>query len=188
MTVHNPAQASESGGREQEHGKNRLLENTIGLLAKSSRIRLVFCPAVESLRAYISDFHVPRRSERMVPAELHGERPVLAVLDLLGLHYSTARFSVLELSRTLASLVEAAARETSDLVLSECADIAYPADGEPDQALWYAALPLLRSSGTAEQEEDNNIRTGGRVPVRRVVQKWFDYEENSRTIDKSTTI
>lgn len=186
VAVQTPTRTDDSC-KEHEHGNHKLLTNTIGLLAKSSRIKLVFCPTVESLRAYISGSRMIFPSEMTASIVQRDSRPVLAILDLLTLHNMTPEFSAQGLSRTLASLVEAAARETADLVLSECADVAYPVDGETGQALWYADVPLLRGPVQPGEGDDNTWRGPG-VPVRRVVRRWFDFDENSRITTRSTNV
>lgn len=159
-------------------GTHRLLTKTIGLLAESSRIKLVFCPTLESLRAYLSVLRVTRASE-VAPAgcltEQRDRRPVLAVLDLIALHCLTLEFSAQGLSRTLANAVEAASREGADLLLCECAD---SVNGERGQRLWHQDVPLLNAS--VRTGVDESTSRGRSVPVRRVVQRWFSLDETSR--------
>lgn len=163
FTSMNDSAVGQGGHR---HGTtNTLLTKTIGVIAMASNVRLVFCPTVESLRAYIAsssnlrgalDDSDPGKKQQ----NSQGVRQGLAVLNLLALHHysKTAEFSAQGLSRTLASVVELAARVRAELVLCECADAG-------ENALWDAQVPLLSGS------VDNNV---GSVPVRRILQRWFD--------------
>ena len=92
------------------------------------------------------------------------QQSTLAIIDLLGLHYSTTEFTAQGLSRTLAGVVEVTAQVGAELVLCECAD--------GHDALWDAQVPLLSSSAVQDSGDDNTLQGG--VPVRRIVQRWFD--------------
>lgn len=163
---------------DDEHSQNpKLLSKSIGLLSKSNKTKLVFCPTLESLRAYLSSVHITADDgpgEATVPGAFerkHGRRPVLAVLDLLGLHCLTAEYSAQGLSRTLASVVEAAAREGADVELCECLDAVHPAGVERGEDLWRAKLPLLSDSVRAV---NHDAQRGHCVPLGRVVRRWFE--------------
>lgn len=110
--------------------------------------------------------------------EMRSKRPVLAVLDLLALHIPTSEFSAQGLSRTLAMTVEVSARERMDLVLCECQNAVDPASRETGGRLWYEHVPILNGSVRMGGEDSS---WGGRgVPVKRVAERWFQFNDNNR--------
>lgn len=149
---------------------SQLLTKTIGLLSQSSKIKLVFCPTLENLRAYISVLSMANTE-----SQESNLRPLLGVLNLLALHRSTSEFSAQGLSRTLAAAVEVTARQGVDLVLCECLDAADSTDGERE-ALWSVQVPLLNQTARTGIEE-STVR-GGNVTVKRVAQRWFEFNED----------
>ena len=159
---------------------HRLLTKTIGLLSTSSKVKLAFCPTLEHLRAYIS---VLRTASKLTSHELQNAKPLLAVLDLVALHVSTSEFSAQGLSRTLATTVEVAAREGMDLVLCECQNPLDPTSTESGERLWYDHIPIL--NGSVRMAGEENMRRGQGVSVKRVAERWFNFDETSRT---STTV
>lgn len=152
--------------------RSQLLTKTIGLLSQSSKIKLVFCPTLENLRAYISVLSMANTE-----SQESNRRPLLGVLNLLTLHRSTSEFSAQGLSRTLAAAVEVTARQGVDLVLCECldADAAEGTDGERE-ALWSVQVPLLNQTARTGIEESTG--RGGNVTVKRVAQRWFEFNED----------
>lgn len=148
----------------------QFLTKTIGLLSQSSKIKLVFCPSLENLRAYISVLSMASTKPQS------NRRPLLGVLNPLALHRSTSEFSAQGLSRTLAAAVEVTARQGVNLVLCECLDAM---DGEREP-LWSVQVPLLNQ--TARIGADESTGRGGNVTVKRVVQRWFEFEEDNRMI------
>ncbi|KAL4931592.1 uncharacterized protein BDV17DRAFT_240130 [Aspergillus undulatus] len=156
-------------------GHHQLLTKTLGLLSKSRNVRTVFCPTLEHLRAYLTtavDGRVPvsQKNGRLTA--------LLAILNPLGLHLSTREFSAQGLSRTLANAVEVSTRTNTSIVLCECRDAQDPTNVELGEALWYVDVPLLSNSLRAGPE--GNYWTGRAVPVRRVVQRWFQFANLSR--------
>ena len=161
-----------------------ILTKTIGLLSDSSRIKLVYCPTLENLRAYLAV--LPSSGDLMqgpVAEKQKTQKPLMAILDLVALHLQTSEFSAQGLSRTFATTVEAASREGMDLVLCECQNASNHED-ERGEILWYTTVPLLNSS----------VRRGGRawlgrsVPVNRVAQRWFEFIESSQPAPDTTLI
>lgn len=146
-------------------GRHHLLTKSIGVLSTSSRVRLVFCPTLEHLRAYMSVLRSVEKSSSLAGSK----KPLLAVLDPASLHATTSEFSAQGLSRTFAAMVETAAREGMDLVLCEC-----QGSGESVEnggSLWNEHVPILNGS----------VRMEGRgVSVRSVAKRWFDFKEYSR--------
>lgn len=158
-------------GNAAPEGSLLLTTKTIGLLSQSSKIRLVFCPTLENLRAYISVLSMantkPQESNR---------QPLLGVLNLLALHRSTSEFSAQGLSRTLAAAVEVTAKQGVDLVLCECLDAMDGTDGGRE-ALWSVQVPLLNQTARFGAEESTG--RGGNVTVKRVAQRWFEFNEDN---------
>lgn len=144
-----------------------LLTKTIGLLARSSKIRLAFCPTLESLRAYLA---VLTATDGMATEDTH----LLAVLNMMALHVTTSEFSAQGLSRTLAAAVEAASRAGRDLRLYECANPLDPTSADWGRKLWDMNVPLL--NGSVRMRGDEGTMNGQGVTVKRVASRWFESE------------
>lgn len=162
--------------------KSHLLTKTIGILSKSSKVRLIFCPTLEHLRAYIS---VLRVSNPLISDELNENRPLLAVVDLLALHARTSEFSAQGLSRTLAAAVETAVREGLELMLCECRNALDPA-GPSGQRLWYEHIPIL--NGSVRMGGEESIWRGRGVTAKRVAERWFEFDETGSTTTTAVDI
>ena len=152
-----------------------LLTKTIGLLARSSKIRLAFCPSLESLRAYLAIFE-PAVLETTEDESLSHDRQLLAVLDMVALHVTTSEFSAQGLSRTLASVVEASSRTGMDLRLYECMNALDPSSAARGRKLWDVNVPLL--NGSVRMRSDQSALVGRGVTVRRVAERWFEFDQN----------
>lgn len=157
---------SSSGGASESF---QLFTKSIGLLSKSSQIKVIFCPTLEHLRAYLSVLQSTNDLIEGISAEGQPmSRPLVAILDLLALHLPTTEFSAQGLSRTLATAAEVTTREGMDLVLCECQNATDTPDADSGDTLWNAEVPLLNTS----------VRIGGRtVSVRRVAERWFEFDE-----------
>ncbi|KAL4904943.1 hypothetical protein BDW74DRAFT_23910 [Aspergillus multicolor] len=154
---------------------HELVTKTLGLLSTSHKVRTVYCPTLEHLRAYLST------GEESWPPATEGKQeslPLLAILNPLTLHRSTREFSAQGLSRTFASAVEVSFRANMGLVLCECRDALDPNNTELGEACWYADVPLLSSS--LRPGTDGNYWTGRAVPIKRVVQRWFQFTDLSK--------
>ncbi|PWY63180.1 hypothetical protein BO83DRAFT_456799 [Aspergillus eucalypticola CBS 122712] len=195
-------------GTEEHHQHNHILtKNTIGVLSKSSSIKLVYCPTLEHLRAYLSVVRSPedgvglQRELLTTTAEEKGRQtkqpsppppplPLMAILNPLALHVPTSEFSAQGLSRTFAAVVEVADRGGMDLVLCECRNVGDSMEsgsgkGEGEVS-WHTQVPLLNSS-VRVGEQSTSYRGGG-VPVKRVVQRWFEFNDNEAPITDTTMI
>ncbi|KAF3400305.1 hypothetical protein DPV78_005357 [Talaromyces pinophilus] len=152
-----------------------LLSNTIGSIASSQRVKLVFCPSLAHLRAYLSTFQL-----RVDPKKQDAGRgkPVIAILDFLAVHYMSTQFSAQGLSQTLALAVETTARTDSTILLCECNDAVNPGDRDHGPRLWGLHVPLL-NGGTirSDNERTSSSWSGRHVTVRQVAQRWFKFEE-----------
>ncbi|CAG8909281.1 unnamed protein product [Penicillium egyptiacum] len=155
-------------------GSHDLLTKTIGLLARSSKIRLAFCPSLESLRAYLAVFS-PAVGVATEDGSLSHDRQLLAVLDMIALHVATSEFSAQGLSRTLASVVEASSRMGMDLRLYECMNALDPSSTVLGRKLWDVKVPLL--NGSVRMRSDQSTWGGGGVTVKRVAERWFDFDQ-----------
>ncbi|OJZ83968.1 hypothetical protein ASPFODRAFT_49450 [Aspergillus luchuensis CBS 106.47] len=201
--------ASSSGSEEHHHQHNHILtKNTIGVLSKSSSIKLVYCPTLEHLRAYLSVIRSPEdgvglqrelltttaeekeRQTKQPPPPSPPSLPLMAILNPLALHVPTSEFSAQGLSRTFAAVVEAADRGGMDLVLCECRDVGDSMGSGGGNGMgevsWHTQVPLLNSS-VRVGEERTSYRGGG-VPVKRVVQRWFEFNDNEASITDTTII
>jgi hypothetical protein len=151
-----------------------LLTKTIGLLARSSKIRLAFCPTLESLRAYIAFLGATRNGT--IEGETRSrDRQLLSILDMVAMHVTTSEFSAQGLSRTLASAVEAAYKADMDLRLYECTNSLDPSSAVWGEKLWDMNIPLLNGSVRIRGDESTG---GGRgVTVKRVAERWFEFDQ-----------
>lgn len=142
-----------------------LISKTVGLLAKSSRIRVIFCPTLEHARAFLATLHIRGAMHGAQAEERHDHhRSLLAVIDILECHRRTAEFSAQGISRSLALLVEAAFRTDMDVVLGECED---------GETRWDTNVPILSSS--IRIGGDNGPFSGRGVSVQRIAERWFDF-------------
>ncbi|EGD88837.1 hypothetical protein H112_03757 [Trichophyton rubrum D6] len=164
----------EDDNHEEEHEEERennhwMLSNTLELLSRSERIRVVFCPAIEHLRAYLGgSFRRRRPQDGQEGNKLYQGDAMLAIVNLVFLHSSTVEFSAQGLSRTAALAVEAAAREQVRLVLCEC-ESALDGGGY-GSGIWDVQVPLLNSITVEEGQP------GGRtIQVKQVMKKWFRF-------------
>lgn len=168
----------------EEHA---LLTKSLGTLSRSSGIQLAFCPTLEHLRAFISVLCSPARLKETLTSDHHNsQRPLMAVLNPIALHLSSSEFSAQGLSRTLATTVEVCNKEAMDLVLCECGGVTESVDIECGEALWYVEVPLL--NGATRRSGGEGIWSGRSVPVRRIVQRWFDFDDSNRTITEPLDI
>ncbi|OJJ50883.1 hypothetical protein ASPZODRAFT_21392 [Penicilliopsis zonata CBS 506.65] len=162
----------------------RLLTKTIGLLGRSRRVKLVFCQTVETLRAYISVLPVVWAKHAPASGEQQVRQPLLAVLNLLELHRLSSEFSAQGLSRTLATMVEMAASVGSDLLLCECRDATGVSGIDSGQRLWFGNVPILSSA--IRIGGDDGAWSGHGVPVIRVVQRWFEFDDHCPALQATT--
>jgi hypothetical protein len=156
---------------------HRLLIPTLQLLARSRTIKLVYCPSIDTLRAYLSSYVAPGPSPESTHS-ISSPTPLLAILDLVLLHHATSEFSVQGLMRTFASAVEAANRNSMDLLLCECKDIYDPTNPSRGPRLWDAEVPLL--SGSIRLGSGGSSFAGRMVSVKRVAGRWFSFEKSRR--------
>ncbi|KAJ5746153.1 hypothetical protein N7520_011335 [Penicillium odoratum] len=157
------------------HPRLDLLTKSIGLLAHSSRIRLTFCPSLESLRAYLAVMDQINGGTTETEKGT-GPRPLLAILDLVALHATTMEFAAQGLSRSFAAAVEAASRAEMDLLLCECVNAVNPSSADWGGRLWDTQIPLL--NGSVRIRDEGNWGGHG-VSIKQVAQRWFSFDEES---------
>ena len=156
---------------------HRLLVPTLQLLARCRAIKLVYCHSIDTLRAYLSSYAAPVVAPGST-GPVSSPKPLLAILDLVLLHHATSEFSVQGLMRTFASAVEAANRNSMDLVLCECKDIHDPTNPSRGSRLWNTDVPLL--SGSVRLGSGGSSFAGRMVNVRRIAGRWFSFEKSQR--------
>ncbi|QGA14067.1 hypothetical protein EYB26_001720 [Talaromyces marneffei] len=159
-----------------------LLSNTIGSIASSQRVKLVFCPSLAHLRAYLSTFQLRPSHDSIDPKKQDAGRgkPVIAILDFLAVHYMSTQFSAQGLSQTLALAVETAARTDLTILLCECNDAMNPGDRDRGPRLWDLHVPLLNGGSIRSdtgRASSSSSWSGRHVSVRQVAQRWFKFEE-----------
>lgn len=155
---------------------HELVTEAIGLLSRSQDVKLAFCETLEHLRAYISVLNVASTKRERNASDESSPRPLLAVLNPLALHLPTTEFSAQGLSRTLAAAVEVTARQEVDLVLCECINAMENANNEHGEASWNTEVLLLNGISRVVAEE--NIPRGPSVPVKKVAQRWFEFDDD----------
>lgn len=101
----------------------RLLQKpTLRLLASSRSVRVIFCPELPHLRAFLATFASQRaRHSALSPsASRQGDGRILAILNPLRLHRPTSSYSAQGINRTFAIAVDAAYHTKAQLMLAEC--------------------------------------------------------------------
>jgi hypothetical protein len=165
-------QGDEDSERVQPHP---LLVPTLQLLSDSKDIKLAFCPTINTLRAHLSTFAAPENDDP-------DSRKLLLIIDLILIHHATSEFSVQGLMRSLASAVEAAARNHMDLQMCECKDIRDLQNPDRGPRLWDAQVPLLSGSVKLRGEDAGWSRRV--VSVRTVAGRWFEFEKKEQARDE----
>ncbi|KAL1971444.1 hypothetical protein VTN31DRAFT_2065 [Thermomyces dupontii] len=172
---HNQHPAAEDAEREAaatDTGASFLLDTSIAVLAQAREIRLAFCPTVDHLRAYLLAYN----SRHVSPVQEDEERPLLAVLDAIAVHQPTSEFTAQGLSRTIAMMVEVAARANSDFLLYESTDVAGSVNPGRSRLPWDMQVPLLNI--TARSGHRSTQQSNQEVPVRRIIQRWLHLVES----------
>jgi hypothetical protein len=107
-----------------------LKQPTLHQLATSRKVKLVFCPELVHLRAYLSTLAIPSKSSQptsIQPTETNNNtNPLLTILNLVAHHRATSSFSAQGLNRTFALAVEAAHATQAQLLMVECAPFGRP--------------------------------------------------------------
>jgi hypothetical protein len=175
-----------------------LKQPTLHQLATSRKAKLVFCPELVHLRAYLSTLAIPT----IVPtAGKNSNNSLLTILNPINQHRATSSFSAQGLNRTFALAVEAAYATQTQLSMVECPSLGRPRgnltehldDGydfetETETAAVPPPQPTLGADLWNEEVSILNVTTksfgaGGRgwvgrtVTIRRVAERWFVFSE-----------
>jgi len=167
---------------------------TLRLLASSRTIKLVFCPEVTHLRAYMAT-----HAHRLAKAD-DGESasakptigvPMLAILNAIEAHRPTSAFSAQGLNRTWAGAVEAAHSAGSRLTLAEChedkrmSESADAVTGEATEAgvastvdPWEEEVSMLNITTKTFGAGDRGW-VGRTVKIRTIAERWCRFESLS---------
>lgn len=167
---------------------------TLRLLATSRTVRLVFCPELTHLRAYLSTYayrHANDKTTTSRPGEATDPRRILAILNPIELHRPTSSPSAQGINRTFAIAVEASYYSGSQLLLAELpaeTEIAQSNDA-PLSAELYCAAPDATSANPWDEEVSIlNVTTksfgagergwvGRTVKVRRIAGRWCRFQD-----------
>ncbi|QYT02029.1 hypothetical protein H0G86_009035 [Trichoderma simmonsii] len=158
-----------------------LQRKTLLQTAISRHIRLLFIPSTTHLRAYLGTFSASE--SKIPPPTLSGldnsdprcktEGPLLLVYGFLELHRDGTEWSAQGIGTTAAYLVEAAARNSFRAAVAE------PRGARGHQLLddfLGEKVPVL--SGTTAK--DDGSWSGRTVPVRAVLSRWFEFEQDEK--------
>ncbi|RVX70756.1 hypothetical protein B0A52_05407 [Exophiala mesophila] len=146
-----------------------VLKPTLNRLYTSQNVKLIFCPTVSALRAYLSGYLVqlPR------PDPTSQRRTV--IVNSLALHHGSSEFTVQGLSQTMATMVAAGARARRQVQLVECMDSQDSNTADHGPQLWNNEVPLLSSSlKIGEGGARWGLRT---IPVARIASRWFEFKD-----------
>ena len=170
-----PEDSVQEDGNLESVKPHPLLIPTLQLLSSSKRIKLTFCPTINTLRAYLSSFSA-RYSDDPDPGTL------LLIIDLVSIHHATSEFSVQGLMCSFASAVEAAGRNHIDLQLCECNDILDSQNPDRGPRLWDAQVPLL--SGSVRIRAEDAGWSQRVVSMRTIAGRWFVFEKKKQPGDE----
>jgi hypothetical protein len=184
LTEHAAAQAENVAPRQQ-----LLTKRTLRLLAFSRTVKLVFCPELAHLRAYLATYPYCDEASSPSTAQVSSSAPfhrILVILNPIQIHKPTSAFSAQGINRTFATAVDAASATGSQLIFAECphtddsapTDEAIPfADDSTATAVqaeggpWDEAVSILnvttKSFGTGERGW-----VGRTVTVRSMAGRW----------------
>jgi hypothetical protein len=170
---------------------------TLRLLASSRNVKVVFCPDLPHLRAYLASYAHRASLDRdtQIPqATARRSTRILAVLNPIQLHRPTSAFSAQGLNRTFATAVDAAYRTGSRLVLTECpTNLETISDEDIAMGLESDGVAVaVPSTSTPWDDEVSilNVTTksfgagergwvGRTVKVRTIAERWCVFEDMS---------
>ncbi len=164
---------------------------TLRLLASSKDVRVIFCPDLPHLRAFLATCgYSPTQSSEFYQVGNDPPTSLLAILNIIDIHRTTSAFSAQGINRTIAAAVEAAFRCRNQLLLAQCAGLKaqeLPEDSilheqpdpsiadERDKAPWDEAVSILnvttKSFGAGERGW-----VGRTVSLRRIAGRWCRFE------------
>jgi hypothetical protein len=170
---------------------------TLRLLAATHNIKLVFCPELSNLWAYLPTYAYRQAKNDNINHTVEQHR-ILAILNPISIHRPTTSFSAQGINRTIALAVDAAHHSQSHLVLAECQLV--DEHTQLDEPTLHSDSPEATtepSSSTPWDEEVSilNVTTksfgvGGRgwvgrtVTIRRITERWCHFREMSVPSDE----
>lgn len=176
-----------------------LLSAPLYQIAIARHLHIVFVPTVSHLRAYLSvfslaDSKVPPPPTTTLSADAK-KQPLLLVYGFLSLHRDTSEWSAQGLSSTAAALVEAARSsglravavdppESSVCEQDNGEGVRKSGGAKRTNELLSVEVPVLGASVTrAGRDFDDAAWAGRKVALRRVLGRWFRYEERHWTAE-----
>lgn len=203
MRLHNPAYGEEQQETPQEDEDmdlsvipehlveppawiSPLLVQSIHRVAVAKHIRVVFVPSVSHLRAWLAVFP-PADSKTVQPPPAAAMAafsrktdiaPLLLLYGFLDLHRDTSEWSAQGLSNTAATLIEAARLAALRPVIVE-QRIDWSEQLRDSESLLSEEIPLLSGAERrAAAREGGSGWIGRTVSVRRVLGRWFRFQED----------
>lgn len=152
---------------------------TLRLLSTSRTLRVVFCPDVTHLRAYLATYSiaVADRTVEAGSARPKDVQPILAILNPIELHRPTSAFSAQGLNRTFSVAIEATHVTNSKLILAEISPS--PTTGQsPDP--WEEELSILNVT----TKRLGDLSVGRTVKARTVARRWCTFENMPRPVGR----
>lgn len=150
---------------------------TLRLLSTSRTLRVVFCPDVTHLRAYLATYSmaVAERSSEGGSTQPKDAQPILAILNPIELHRPTSAFSAQGLNRTFSVAIEAANVTNSKLILAEVP--ISPTTGQSSDS-WDEELSILNVT----TKRLGDLSVGRTVKARTVASRWCTFENMPRPV------
>lgn len=151
---------------------------TLRLLSTSRTLRVVFCPDITHLRAYMATYSmaVADRTAGSDTARPKDAQPILAILNSIQLHRSTSAFSAQGLNRTFSVAVEAAHVSNSKLMLAEIppsGTIEASSTNTQSSNPWDEELSVLNVT----TKRLGDLSVGRTVKARTVACRWCTFEQ-----------
>lgn len=165
-----------------------LLSGSIFRDAVARHIRVLFVPSLSHLRAFLTVFP-PADPETVEPpptvavgssGRKAAAAPLLLLYGFLEIHRETSEWGAQGLSNTAAALVEAARNASLRAAIVE-PRLDWTEQTRDMESVLAEEMPLLsgveRRAAGRDLEEGSGGWTGRTVAVRRVIGRWFSFEE-----------
>ena len=163
--------------------EHALLTPTLHLLAKATTLRMAYVPSLPHLRAYLATFSAQHDASKPsnTSKKTASSTPTMALLNPLALHRSTGDLTAQGLNRTISLAVEAAHRQSMQLVMVDMGHEQQSGEepgastsnvGEPSDP-WDERIPLLNSSLRFKGEE--RAWAGKTVKIGQVAERWCKF-------------
>lgn len=177
---------------DQKSNLHDLSTPTLYNLSTTQHVKLVFCPSVQALLAYLTAYGLPQTKD----VGHIGGRERLVLVNLLAMHAPTTSFSAQGLSRAFATAAETALRTGAVLQVVECQgrpmSVEEPGEGEEDTVMedeheqenvhvevkdpWDQEVSILNVSARRFGSGSGERAWAGRtVKARRIAGRWFRF-------------